>query len=162
MRQWISVARLIGAHDLWKAIGANLPARHTEPKVDADQIGILRSTAPASFPAWLEATLPPVPLLQPRGASSCAAPQLTDLAAGDLPDQIKRAQVDVTEKAGRPGPRGSILPGAAQNADAARNPPEEMTASPTLLEEGRSFPASPTAGHGGYGAELVKATGPAP
>jgi hypothetical protein len=113
-------------------------------------------------PRLVEATLPPGPLLQPRGASSCAAPQLTDRAAGDLPDQIKRAQVDVTEKAGRPGPRGSILPGAAQNADAARNPPEEMTASPTLLEEGRSFPASPTAGHGGYGADLVKATGPAP
>lgn len=38
MRQWISVARLIGGLALWKAIGANLPARHTEPEVDADRI----------------------------------------------------------------------------------------------------------------------------
>ncbi|MHB8449590.1 MAG: ATP-binding protein [Mycobacteriales bacterium] len=45
---------------------------------------------------------------------------LARLAAGHPPDQLEVAQVDVKEEAGRRGRAGLILPGAAQNDQAAR------------------------------------------
>ncbi|MHB1525282.1 MAG: ATP-binding protein [Candidatus Dormibacteria bacterium] len=58
--------------------------------------------------------------LGPDPVETQIAAALTRLAAGDRPDQIERAQVDVKEEVGRRGLGGRILPGAAQNDEAAR------------------------------------------
>jgi ATP-dependent DNA helicase RecG len=51
---------------------------------------------------------------------------LAELAAGEPPRPIERAQVDVKEEPGRRGPGGSVLPGQPENEEAARYLAGEM------------------------------------